>query len=198
MSTYDPLAGLVEAARLTPDNLPLRKHLAESFAGLGRFEEAEAEYRAALARNPQDVPLKLALARIYLRQDKTGPANVIAEDVVRRPDAPGEAHVLLAKLLHRAGEIEKAVGHYRIGVESDPEAADAELADRLGIGRSPVESEVSEGRLAAGDFDGPSDVSNRLEKPKIRFKDVGGMEKIKEHPVSLVPTPLHPSQESIF
>ena len=180
MSTPDPLAGLVEAARLSPDNAPLRRHLAESFANLGRFDEAEAEYKAILAKHPHDVPLKLALAKLYFRQDKNGTAHVVVEDIVKKPDAPGAAHVLFAKLLHRAGEIERAVGQYKLGVDADPGAADGEFANLLGIDQSSEENEVSDGRLRAGDGEGGIDVSDKLEKPKIRFKDVGGMDKIKE------------------
>src|SRR5207247_1534413 len=146
MALPDPLAGLLEAARLSPDNLPLRRHLAESLAGLGRFDEAETEYRALLARHPQDALLKLALAKLFYQQDKTSQAHVIVEDLVRKPYAPAEAHVLLAKLFHRAGEVEKAVAQYKLGMEIDAAAADAEFANRLGINLLPGESEVSDGR----------------------------------------------------
>ena len=46
----DPLAPLREALRLSPDNIPLRQHLAEIAAGQGQPEQAEAEFREALAR----------------------------------------------------------------------------------------------------------------------------------------------------
>jgi transitional endoplasmic reticulum ATPase len=32
---------LRDALRISPDNLPLRQHLAETLLGLGRFDEAE-------------------------------------------------------------------------------------------------------------------------------------------------------------
>ena len=41
MSANDPLASLREALKLSPDNLPLRQHLAESLLKLGRAGEAE-------------------------------------------------------------------------------------------------------------------------------------------------------------
>ncbi len=64
MPTPDPLAGLIEAVRLSPENLPLRKHLAEAYANLGRFAEAEGEYRAILAAHAQEPTALLGLARV--------------------------------------------------------------------------------------------------------------------------------------
>src|SRR5262245_52832999 len=55
----DPLAALREALRLSPDNIPLRQHLAESLLGSGQPEQAEAEFKAALALAPDNAGLKL-------------------------------------------------------------------------------------------------------------------------------------------
>jgi SpoVK/Ycf46/Vps4 family AAA+-type ATPase len=58
--------------------------------------------------------------------------------------------------------------------------ADAALAERLGIGNEE-ESEVVEGRVRAtweGEDDGGPNVD--VEKPRMKFKDVGGMDKLKE------------------
>ena len=61
--------------------------------------------------------------------------------------APGRAHVLYAQLLYRRGEVANAVAQYKLGVEKDADAADGEFAQRLGIGPSYEESEVSDGRV---------------------------------------------------
>ncbi len=45
----DTIAALREALRVSPTNVPLHKHLAESLLKLGRFEEAETAYREGLA-----------------------------------------------------------------------------------------------------------------------------------------------------
>ncbi len=176
----DPLAGLIAAAKLSPDNVPLRSHLAESFANLGRFDEAEAEWKAVLALKPQDAAILFGLAKLYFQQGKASQAMVVLESLVRDPKAPAEAHVLLAKLLFRDGDTPRAVARYKLGIEADPNAADAELAAQLGIDATSQESEVVDGRIAVGDFEAGPDVSGRLEKPKVSFKDVGGMDAIKE------------------
>lgn len=61
----DPLAALREALKFSPDNLPLRIHLAESLRNLSRFAEAETEYKNALAQWPDSQPLKVGLAQTF-------------------------------------------------------------------------------------------------------------------------------------
>jgi SpoVK/Ycf46/Vps4 family AAA+-type ATPase len=180
MPAPDPLAGLIAAVQISPDNLPLRMHLAEALAGLGRFAEAEAQYRAVLAAHAQAPAALLGLARVYHQQGQAGQASVVLERLVRDPGAPAEAHVLLARLLLREGKVEHAVARYKAGVEADPAAADPDLAAQLGIDHSPEESEVSDGRVAVGDFEEAAGPAGRLEKPQIRFEHVGGMDAVKE------------------
>src|SRR5262249_21740846 len=137
---------LQEAVRLSPDNVPLRRHLADMLLGLGRFAEAEAEYRHALQLAPEDVDVKVGVARAFLHQQKHSQALVLVEDLLRRPDTPAAAYVLHAHLLLRSGEIERAVRQYRAALDADPAAADPDLAARLGIGPGRESGEVVEGK----------------------------------------------------
>src|SRR5687768_14460773 len=130
----DELQTLREAVHLSPHNIPLRRHLGETLLKRGLAAEAEQEFRDALALAPDDAELKLGLARAFFHQSKASHAIVIVEDLTKSPDAPPRAHVLHAKLLAGMGDVERAVRHYRHGVEKDPTAADPELAARLGLG----------------------------------------------------------------
>ena len=180
MPVNDPLAALREALRLSPDNLPLRQHLAESLLASGQPEQAETEFKAALSRSPDNADLKVGLARAFLAQQKASAALVIVEALTQRRDAPGLAHVLLARLHFSRGEVPQAVAQYKLGVEKDPAAADLELAGRLGID-SPVEeeSEVVDGRVRAA-WEEPGGGSPEIERPKIAFDAVGGMDALKD------------------
>jgi tetratricopeptide (TPR) repeat protein len=129
----DPVAALREALRLSPDNLPLRQHLAETLLGLGRPEEAEKELKAALSKWPDNSALKLGLATAFSQQGKNSPALVIVEELLKLSDPPAKVYVLHARLLLRAGDGERAVRQYKRGVELDPAVADAELASRFGV-----------------------------------------------------------------
>src|SRR5688572_33025670 len=100
----ETIAALREALKVSPTNIPLHKHLAESLLKLGRFDEAEAAYREALSIAPHHVELKLGLAGAYFQQQKNSPALVIIEDLLEAADPPASAYIWHAKLLIRAGE----------------------------------------------------------------------------------------------
>ncbi|MGH7194565.1 MAG: tetratricopeptide repeat protein, partial [Candidatus Saccharimonadales bacterium] len=119
----DSLQSLREALRLSPDNLPLRRHLAETLLGRGHAEEAEAEFRKALSAAPHDAQLKLGLARAFFSQGKDSAALVIVEALGKQRGTPAAAQVLHARLLLRAGEVERAVAQYKLALENDPAAA---------------------------------------------------------------------------
>lgn len=189
---------LREAVRLSPDNVPLRTALAEALLGHGLTEEAVTEYRAALKKQPDDPELKLGLARAFYADGKNSQALVIVEDLAKSRRAPARTHVLHARLLAGIGEIEEAVRRYKRGVEEDPSAEDPHLARRLGIGPSPARSggpgsfedesesdwddgsEVVEGRIRAA-WEGVEEApSAEVERPRITFDEVGGMDDLKE------------------
>jgi AAA+ superfamily predicted ATPase len=180
VSSHDPLAALREALRLSPDNVPLRQHLAETLLSQGQPEQAEIEYRQALSLDADNVGLKLGLARAFMAQQKDSAALAIVEVLTKQRAAPGLSHVLLAKLLFRRGEVSMAVAQYKLGVEKDEMVADEEFASRLGIDATVEESEIVDGRVRAGWEEPGSAPDTQIERPKVTFNDVGGMEALKD------------------
>lgn len=176
----DAIRALRAAVSVSPDNIPLRQHLAESLLGLGRGDEAEVEYRAALGIAPNDAGLKLGLARAFDQQGKRSHALVIVEDLLKLPQPPAAAHLLYARFLLHEGDVQRAVTHYRQAQQVDPTARDEDLAAQLGIDAEP-EAEVADGRIRLGrDSDSGASVERVAERPTINFNDVGGMEPLKE------------------
>src|SRR5687767_3245260 len=116
----DTLRALREAVRFSPDNLPLRQHLADTLLALGRADEAEAEYRQALALGPENQALQLGLATAFHQQGKDALALTIVETLVKESSAPPRAYLLHARLLLRAGALEQAAFQYRKAIEFDP------------------------------------------------------------------------------
>lgn len=170
---------LRQAVRLAPDNSALRKLLGETLASYGRHAEAEDEYRAALLRRPDDDTLKLGLAAAFYHQEKNSHALVIVEELLRRDDTPPAAYLLHARLLLRAGQVERAVRQYRRARDEEPALADTELEQQLGIDARPT-SELVEGRLRAAPGAPPVDPGTACERPTLTFADVGGMESLKD------------------
>jgi AAA+ superfamily predicted ATPase len=175
-----PLQALREALRLSPDNVPLRQYLAEALLRQGNAPEAEAEYRQALARAPGQQALKVGLARAFYEQGKNSEALVVVEDLLKSADTPAAAYVLHARLLLRAGDVERAVRQYRQGRDADPAVTDPELDRQLGIGPGNDTGAVSEGRARASWQEEPEAGPSELERPAINFSDIGGMETLKE------------------
>jgi AAA+ superfamily predicted ATPase len=176
----DPLQALREAVQLSPSNIPLRQHLADSLMSQGRPDEAEKEYRQALSLAPDNQRLKVGLANAFHQQGKHSQALVVIEGLLKEPNTPARAYLLHARLLLQAGEVERAVRQYREAIDLDPSVADPDLAGRLGIGPGNDAGEVVEGRVRAAWEAPPPRESPDIERPAVTFKDVGGMDALKD------------------
>jgi len=214
----DPaLEALLEALQLSPENVPLRVHVAELLQRAGRSAEAERHLREALNLAPGDDRVRLALARCYLEQGRTGHAAVLVELVVQRAAAPAEAFVLLARVRLREQELAGAKAAFRQAVERDPALANSEVAHELGFGGDEAEGELEGerddvfGGRAEEWLDGAPRTRERrdggdpeddgaglvddvdFERPKLTFADVGGMDEVKDEIAMKVIQPLaHP------
>lgn len=183
---------LREALRLSPDNAVLRALLADALLRTGRGEEAESEYRAALAASPTDLKVKLGLAKAFYLQDKRSAALVVLEDLTRSAGAPAEAHVLHARLLAKTGDTAQAAREYRRAIALDPTLEDAELAAELGL-QAPATEDRPDERVRVRVGPEPDAVQTPLERPKMGFDQIGGMEKLKQEIRLKILAPLqHP------
>jgi len=191
MISEESLNMLRDAVKLSPDNAPLRAHLAESLAAAGRFDEAAAEFTASLALAPGDAKSKLGLANCFYQLGDYSKSFVVIEDLMRAKAVPGKAHVLYARLLLNEGRLAEARQHYNSGVADDPTSCDMELSSKL----QSTAAETVPKRRDSFDDDGDdapaqqsrhaqarsSSARNReVEKSEIDFSQVGGMEAVKE------------------
>ena len=176
----EAIQALQAALEASPDNLTLRKHLGELLLRVGRAEEAVEVFRAGLAQAADARDLKVGLAQAYYQAGKPTHALVIVEEFLKRPDTPAAVYILHARLLLQESDSERAVRQYKRGIETDPNAADEELAERLGVNSKP-EEEIDDGRIRMGiGGDATPGPDLNMERPRITFNDVGGMESVKE------------------
>lgn len=133
MSDHE-LDALREAARFSPDNLPLRRHLANQLLAARRFAEAEAEYQGALLLVPGDPDILLGLAESFVGQRKYGAALVALEPLLATPSHPPKVGMTAAWALLGEGDTDAATERYQHAVTRDPALADADLAAQLGLG----------------------------------------------------------------
>ncbi len=188
---------LREAIKLSPANTPLRQALAEALLSAGRAAVAADELRVALAAAPANHNLKLGLARAFFAEGRNSHALVVVEDLVKDTQAPARAFVLHARLLAGIGEVQQAVEQYKRAVARDRSAADLDFAAHLGIRAEPEPepkkpapefdleddddmNEIADGRIRATWEGAEDEVPAEIERPRIKFSDVGGMEAVKE------------------
>jgi AAA+ superfamily predicted ATPase len=125
------LQPLREAARLSPDNLPLRQLLANQLLAKGYLAEAEAEFRAALMLAPKDVTITMGLAEAFVRQSAHGAALAALEPFLVAPGYPPPMGVIAARALLAEGDLPAAAYRYHEAVSRDPSVGDAALAAKL-------------------------------------------------------------------
>ncbi|MDP7348123.1 MAG: hypothetical protein QF735_07820, partial [Phycisphaeraceae bacterium] len=118
---------LREALAVSPDNVPLRVHVAKRLIARGDLGEAEQLLREGVGLAPASDQMKLALAGCFHDQGKVSQGLVIVEDLIARPDAASEAMLLHARLLLADGEHERAASAYRRAIDADPQLADEQL-----------------------------------------------------------------------
>ncbi len=199
-------AALREALRLSPDNAPLLSHVAAHVLGLGGFSEAEALFKRALALAPQDPEAKLGLAHAFYHLGKHSAALVIVEPLTAAPEAPGRALLLHARLALKAGEARLAARLYQRARAARPAASDPHLEEELAPHLPapaplapkpapppfPAAEDIGDDAedAAGGDEDGrerqpagdlpAAAASGEIERPRVTFADLGGMERMKE------------------
>src|SRR5271157_2560162 len=107
------LAGAVrkyqELIRLHPEMIAARANLGIALVALGRFDEAIAQYRAALSQAPDDPILRLDLALAWYKQAEFGKAASELETLRRRHPDHRQSLYLLADCYLRLGRNGDAV-----------------------------------------------------------------------------------------
>lgn len=175
----EAIASLKAALAVSPENIPLRLHLAESLLAMGRGGDAELEFKTCLSYAPKNAAAMFGLARASWQQKKMSQALVVIENLIEQPDASAAAFVFYSRLLLAEGRVLDAVAQYKRAMEIDPETGDELLANQLGIGLEAQQGGVVEGRLRES-RDPTDEMEIELQKPDTKFSDVGGMDHVKE------------------
>ena len=179
---FNELNHLREAVKNSPDNIPLRKFLANALIKNNQFEEAEIEYKAALKIQPNDNELKLGLAEAFCGQEKTSIGLVLIEELTSAAAPPTKTWIVYAKLLLQAKNVADAKEAYDNAVALDPNLVDSFLESEINMllqkGTTPERQKIKLG-FEGGDEE-QEDKYLDIERPEVNFDDVGGLEKMKE------------------
>ncbi len=179
---------LKEALQLSPDNIPLRLHLAELMTKASRTDEAVEQYSEVLKRSYGNNKARKGLASIYFKQRKYSAAIIIYESLVKENILQWDEMIPFVRCLIREDSYNEAVEMYKKILVQNPSFKDDEIDNALrmsslGMAQEP-EDELP--GFEEDDFDPFSGSGQRqapqffMEKPDMNFSNVGGMDNIKK------------------
>lgn len=169
------IKNLLEALEQSPSNVPLRLQVAQMLLGEKRYQEASDQFREVLQQSYGNTKAQLGLARCYFHLTKYSAAIIIYEQLENV--LPEEDQVFYIKCLIRERSMEQAIAVYRKLLLLQPNFKDEEIDSHL-------RASSSGGPTAFGSDEESiiedMDASYFMEKPSIKFEDVGGMKSVKE------------------
>lgn len=165
----ETIKNLLEALSVSPDNIPLRLHVADLLLNEKLYDKAIEQYQTVLEKSYGNEKAQLGLAACYFVTKKYSAAAIIYEGLQNRLST--EDKVRYAKCLVKEGAMSQAIELYRRVLAANSGFTDEELDAALRVTPEPMQSEEE-------DFE--ADGQYFLQKPKEKFSDVGGMQRIKE------------------
>jgi SpoVK/Ycf46/Vps4 family AAA+-type ATPase len=161
------IKSLLEALSFSPDNLPLRLQVADLMVADNMHGEAVEQYQLVLEKSYGNTKAQLGLATCYFHLKKYSAAIIIYEQQKGQLSLNDQVHYI--KCLIKENSIQEAISLYQQVLTLNPGFTDGEIDVNLRMPSASLESE---------EFDEDSDYF--MEKPSIKFSDVGGMKKVKE------------------
>ncbi len=171
------LKSLREALRVSPDNLPLRTLYVDNLLKAGKTCEAKKELEKLVINHPENTQFRFQLAGIYYQRLEISRGIVLIEDLVKSGNASNEIIKLYVKLLIEEKKGDAAAETYRRMVLDNPSARDEIIENHLGS-LLDYSSDITLPKFHH--LMSAEDPIVSIEKPRIKFDDVGGMAQVKE------------------
>lgn len=178
----DLLKSLLEALQFSPNNIPLKLQIAKLYIQNNEVAKAENFLTEILDLDRNHIDAKFELAKIYFKQSKYATAEIVLEEIVET--SSDEKHLeLLCYCYLNQNEIEKAKDIYISIINQNKNYKNEDFDKKLRVNATPTNDD---------DFV-DDDALQFLKKPTLKFKDIGGMEKVKEEIALKIIKPLqHP------
>ena len=148
--------------RASPDNIVLRMMLARKMVQHDKYL-AEQHLEAIIPLSPDHLEARELLLEVFFRQGKNSAAIVLGEDLVEHFDVSPRTLLTMSKAYFSEQNMARAMEFYQQVLLINPSMTDQELDTAFRL------SEESD------DFEEAS----FMEKPRITFQDVGGLEDVK-------------------
>jgi transitional endoplasmic reticulum ATPase len=172
----ESIKALQAALEVSPDNLPLRLHLAQLLEKLQKFDDASGEFLQALALDKDADGARLGLARCTMQAGKVDEALRQFESIAKDHPYNANAYLWVARGRLRKKDKEGARRAYEAAINLDPNLKSESLAEEL-----ESETDVPE-KIALSLQSGEASADDLVEvkRPTSSFADVGGLEVLKE------------------
>ena len=193
------LEGLRLALEQSPDNAPLLLLYAQGCLEEFQLPEARETFLKLVRLQPANPEAKLGLARVILLEGKTSEAVVRTEQLIEEAPGFAPAYVLLARMLTAEGDLLRGADLYQQALNLNPSVADPALEKALAeVKAKPRREQNAESSPRRAALSGQGDIVedpdagfpkggdafdlgiSDMERPKLSFASVGGMEALKE------------------
>ena len=162
---------LRDLAAQRPDDFDVRIELAELLNTEKQGEEALRVLDEALALRPDDPEALRLCGRILYDLSRLGEAKVKLETVARKGLPDAKSDMLLSRIYSRLGDRARAYELYKLAVRRDRDLEDPSYLETIRPSTPPIA--IKPGSPESGmEFEG--------EISRMTFKDVGGMDDVKE------------------
>jgi transitional endoplasmic reticulum ATPase len=170
----DIIEQLQQAVNISPENIPLRLHLAEMMLQQNMLSEASEQFSAILKREHNNTKALSGLAEIYCKENKYSAAIILFEQLQQRNDLTFDNKIKFVRCLLKENSVAQAREIYAQALKEQPNFRDAEIDAVLrttGIETGMDAESLLEELSTTGKF--------FMEKPSMKFSDVGGLHKLK-------------------
>jgi SpoVK/Ycf46/Vps4 family AAA+-type ATPase len=171
--TNEIIKNLLDALAVSPDNVPLRMQVAQMMVREKMFAEAAGQYNEVLKKSYRNEKAQLGLAECYFYLGKYSASIVIYEQLQNHLHLNDRAKYV--KSLMKENSMPQAIAEYQKLLAIQPDFKDEEIDSYLRL--------ATDRDAASPDNDdslyGDEDADYFMEKPDLRFTDVGGMQRVK-------------------
>lgn len=181
----DELEILMKALEVSADNDILRKHVAKLQFEAERYKDAYENYKILYNQNEEDEESLICILKSLLALEDYEKALEMAEEKITKRQNWAFGYKVLSECLYENEEYEEAKANYEKAVELDENLEDEEFYEEL-----LENTKKKKVPLKVINFSKGEEIDGEFEKPKINFKNVAGLEEVKESIRSNIIFPL--------
>jgi transitional endoplasmic reticulum ATPase len=167
---------LSEALKLNPENDVLRNHIAGLQFDSELYEESLENYEILFNKDNNNLEALEFILKILFEFENFERAQKLAESALQCHTEWAFGLFALSKCQYFHEDYVAAMVNYEKAIDLKPELEDFEFHKEL-LKNTPSQK----ARLKVVDFPGRDEYEDEFVKPKVTFKDVGGMESVKEN-----------------